>query len=109
MTEFLDTLSQMMSTAQEGDEEQQVKSQAQAEASTMTPEEKKERGHHLQREIQECLQKLAQVQESLQALPPNQLFGPQGETLKDQADAWVRKLSLLKIRQSIFPPQAGES
>ncbi|MGN0867758.1 MAG: hypothetical protein ACI4SG_08810 [Oligosphaeraceae bacterium] len=106
MTEFLDTLSQMMSTAQEGDEEQRVKSQAQEEAAALGPEEKRERGEQVRREIQECLQKLAQVQESLQALPPRQLFGPEGDALKDQADEWVRKLSILKIRQSVFPPQA---
>ncbi len=106
MTDFLDSLSQIMSTALEGDEEQQVKAQALEEAAALSQAQKEERGRQLQQEVQECLRQLAQIEEKLRGLEVRQLFGPEGDTLKDQADEWVRKLATLKIRQSVFPPQA---
>ena len=106
MTDFLDSPSQIMSTAPEGDEEQQVKAQALEEAAALSQTQKEERGRQLQQEVQECLRQLAQIEEKLRGLEVRQLFGPEGDTLKDQADEWVRKLATLKIRQSVFPPQA---
>lgn len=105
MTDFLDTLSQMMSTAREGAEELGDRSAAEAQAAKMTEEERREKAKDLQGQVQACLQELAKVQESLQALSPAQLFGEKGNALKDQADEWVRKLSSLKTQQQVFAPQ----
>ena len=95
----------MVSTAREGAEELGDRSAAEAQAAKMTEEERREKAKDLQGQVQACLQELAKVQESLQALSPAQLFGEEGNALKDQADEWVRKLSSLKTQQQVFAPQ----